>query len=269
MTVTRSATAASPLVGVTDPPAFTSFNTAGRAPALIVCDHASRDIPAVLAGLGLPPAALARHIASDIGAGDLARSLAVRLDAPALLAGYSRLVIDCNRGLDDPTLILAESDGQPIPGNIGIDAAARAQRIRSFHVPYHDAVERRLVRFAQAGIVPAFISIHSFTPEMGGTRRPWHVGVLWDTDARMAAPMLDALRRVPDLCVGDNLPYSGRHPSDHTVDRHAESAGLPHLCLEVRQDLLEDRQGVSRWTEIIAGPVRELLENAELHCHLR
>jgi predicted N-formylglutamate amidohydrolase len=245
------------------------LNTTGRAPALIVCDHASRELPAALAGLGLPQDALERHIAWDIGAADLARSLALRLDAPAVLAGFSRLVIDCNRRLDDATLIVTESDGQKIPGNIRLVAAERAERIRSCHAPYHDAVDRRLARFAEAGVVPALISIHSFTPVMGGTERPWHIGVLWDRDARMAAPMLAALRAVPDLCVGDNLPYSGRHPADYTVDRHAESAGLPHLCLEVRQDLLTDPRGVARWTEIIARPVQELLEGAQLDRHLR
>lgn len=261
----RSATAPLPLFGASDAPPFSLLNPTGRAPALIVCDHASRDIPAALNNLGLPQAALERHIAWDIGAGDLARSLARSLDAPAVLAGYSRLVIDCNRRRDDPTLILAESDGEVIPGNIGIDAAQRAERIHSCYAPYHLAVEQRLASFRMAGVVPAFISIHSFTPVLGGSVRPWHVGVLWDTDARMAAPMLEALRAVPDLNVGDNLPYSGRHPSDYTVDYHAESAGLPHLCLEVRQDLLADKEGVARWTEIIAPPIRRLLDTGKVH----
>jgi predicted N-formylglutamate amidohydrolase len=250
---------------VTDPPAFASFNTAGRAPALIVCDHASRAIPSALGCLGLPAAALERHIAWDIGAADLARSLARYLDAPAVLAGFSRLVIDCNRRLDDATLILAESDGQTIPGNVGIDARARAERVRSCHAPYHEAIDRHLEPFERRGIVPAFISVHSFTPVMNGTRRPWHVGVLWDEDPRMAVPMLASLGARPDICVGDNLPYSGRHPADYTVDRHAESTGLPHLCLELRQDLLLDARGVERWTDIIGPPVRKLIEDEGLH----
>ncbi len=263
--MSRTATVQSPLVGDSDAPPFSLFNPAGRAPALIVCDHASRLIPAALQGLGLAPAALERHIAWDIGAADLARSLALRLDAPAVLAGFSRLVIDCNRGLDDPTLILAESDGQAIPGNIGISSAARAERIRACHEPYHQAVAERLATFSRSGVVPAVISIHSFTPLFGGAARPWHVGVLWDKDGRMAKPMLAALESVPDLCVGDNLPYSGRHPSDYTIDYHAESSGLPHLCLEVRQDLLLTTPGVERWSEIITGPVRNLINDKELH----
>ncbi|HZF14473.1 MAG TPA: N-formylglutamate amidohydrolase [Steroidobacteraceae bacterium] len=263
--MSRTATVASPLVGDSDAPPFSHFNAAGRAPALIVCDHASRIIPASLQDLGLPRSALERHIAWDIGAADLARSLALRLDAPAVLAGFSRLVIDCNRRLDDPTLIVAESDGQAIPGNIGLSAAARAERVRACHAPYHEAVAGRLAAFARAGVVPAVISIHSFTPVFGGTARPWHVGVLWDTDGRMAKPMLAALRVLPELCVGDNLPYSGRHPADYTVDRHAESVGLPHLCLEVRQDLLATAEGVERWSEIIAGPARNLINDKELH----
>ena len=258
-----------PLVGASDPPPYTLFNTRGAAPALVVCDHASRAIPAALDNLGLAPAALDLHIAWDIGAAALARSLALRLDAPAVLAGYSRLVVDCNRRLEDPTLILPESDGQPIPRNIGISAAERAERVRSCHAPYHEAIDRRLAQFAASGVVPAFISIHSFTPVFGGAERPWHIGVLWDTDGRMAEPMLEALRAVPGICVGDNLPYSGRHPADYTIDRHAESVGLPHLCLEVRQDLLATAAGVGRWTEIIAAPVRKLIDDKALHRHLR
>jgi len=266
--VSRTATAASPLIRTSDSPPFLLFNTTGRAPAVVVCDHASRAIPAALENLGLPDAALERHIAWDIGASELARSLALRLDVPAVLAGFSRLVIDCNRRLNDPTLIVAESDGQAIPGNMGITDAERAERIRACHDPYHGAIDARLGVFRQAQVIPALISIHSFTPVFGGKQRPWHVGVLWDTDGRMAQPMLEALRAVPGLCVGDNLPYSGRHPADYTVDRHAESAGLPHLCLEVRQDQLATRAGVERWTEIISGPVRKLIDNKELHAHL-
>lgn len=267
--MSRSATAASPLVGEQDAPALSHFNTRGRAPALIVCDHASRAIPAGLEHLGLPAAALERHIAWDIGAAEVAQHLALRLDARAVLAGYSRLVIDCNRSLDDPTLIVVESDGQPIPGNVGLSDADRAERIRSCHAPYHEAVAHCLAGFAHSAIVPALISIHSFTPVFGGQQRPWHVGVLWDTDGRMALPMLEALQAVPGLCVGDNLPYSGRHPADYTVDRHAESSGLPHLCLEIRQDLIASRAGAEHWAEIISGPVRKLIDNKELHAHLR
>jgi predicted N-formylglutamate amidohydrolase len=263
--VIRTATAASPLLGTTDPAAFSISNPAGRAPALIVCDHASRAVPQSLDGLGLPPEALSKHIAWDIGAADLARALARRLDAPLVLAGFSRLVIDCNRRLEDPSLILGESDGQTVPGNIGLDPAARERRIRACHEPYHRAIEGRLASFADAGVVPALISIHSFTPVMRGERRPWHVGVLWDDDGRMALPMLAALRARRGLEVGDNLPYSGRHPADYTVHRHALSAGLPHLCLEVRQDLIADAPGVARWSDILGPPVLELLEDKELH----
>jgi predicted N-formylglutamate amidohydrolase len=264
-----AATPRSPLVGAADPVAFSLFNSSGRAPALIVCDHASRNIPVALKGLGLAPDALARHIAWDIGAADLARSLARALDAPAVLAGFSRLVIDCNRRLDDATLIVPESDGHPVPGNIAIAAAERDERIRCLHAPYHDAIDRQLALFAARGVVPAFISIHSFTPAMYGGQRPWHIGVLWDKDARMAGPMLAALRARTELCVGDNLPYSGQHPADYTVDRHAERPGLPHLCLEVRQDLLADAQGVARWTDIIAQPVRLLIDDEDLHRRLQ
>jgi predicted N-formylglutamate amidohydrolase len=248
-----------------DPPPYEIHHPGGRARALITCDHASRAFPAALGRLGLAEAATWRHIAWDIGAGELARALSDRLDATAVLAGYSRLVVDCNRRLEDPTCFLAVADGEPVPGNQGLGEADRRARASACYEPYHKAIAGRLQDFHRRGTVPALISVHSFTPVLGGLPRPWHVGVLWDKDARIPLPLLARLRAEPGLVVGDNEPYSGRHPADYTVDRHAESAGLPHVCLEVRQDELATAAGVARWAEILGRGLADILAEETLY----
>jgi len=254
-----------PLIAAGDPPPYSEFNPTGRAPFLLVCDHASNVFPAGMARLGLTEDATRRHIAWDIGAGDLTRALARLFDAPALLAGYSRLVIDCNRALTDPSSILAASDGEVIPGNRRLTSIERELRARSFFEPYHVAIALKLDELRRRRAGPALISVHSFTPVMGSEQRPWHVGVLWDRDPRIALPLLERLRQVQGLVVGDNLPYSGRHPADYTIARHAESARLPHVCLEIRQDELESAAGVARWAGILVEALAPILAEPALH----
>jgi predicted N-formylglutamate amidohydrolase len=229
-----------------------------------VCDHASRRIPERLGRLGLTEEALATHIAWDIGAAPLAIGLADRLDASVVLAGYSRLVIDCNRHLDDPTSILPASDGWTIPGNVVLDAAERRRRVEGCFLPYHRAIEEELAALAAPGAAPALVALHSFTPVMHGAARPWHCGILWDRDPRLPLPLIAGLRARGDLVVGDNEPYSGRHPADYTVDVHAERRGWPHVCIEVRQDELTDEAGVERWVTILADALEPLLGDAAI-----
>ena len=248
-----------------DPPPFEVYRPAGAARALIVCDHASRTIPAALGTLGLHDEALKRHIAWDIGAADLARALADRLDARAVCAGYSRLVIDCNRRLEDPSCFVTLADGDPVPGNVGLVPEAIRARAAACYEPYHEAIDAQLQEFRRRGQVPALIAVHSFTPVMGGVPRPWHVGVLWDKDGRMPLALLERLRAMSGLVVGDNEPYSGRHPADYTVDRHAGRAGLPHVCIEVRQNELETPAGVARWADILGRALGAILGDDSLY----
>lgn len=248
-----------------DPAPFEICGAGGTARALLTCDHASRAFPEALGRLGLAEAATWRHIAWDIGAAALSRALAGRLDAPLVLAGYSRLVVDCNRRLEDPSCFVTLADGDRVPGNEGLSESGRRARATACYEPYHKAIATQLKAFHHAGIVPALIAVHSFTPVMGGKARPWHVGVLWDKDGRIARPLLERLRSEAGIVVGDNEPYSGRHPSDYTVDRHAESAGLPHVCLEVRQDLLETPAGVARWTDILGRHLSVILADETLY----
>lgn len=254
----------SPLLAADEPAAATLHDEADPAwPVLLVCDHASRRIPATLAGLGLPEELLAEHIAWDIGAAELALALGERLRLPVLLNNWSRLVIDCNRALDDPTLIPEESGGIPVPGNQDLPAADRAARIAQIHAPYHAAVAARLACFGCAA--PAIIAIHSFTPQLGADARPWHLGVLWDKDPRISAPLLAALQAMPALVVGDNEPYSGRHPADYTMDHHGEAGGLPHVSIELRQDLLQHPEGVSLWSRLLADALAPILDDPALY----
>jgi predicted N-formylglutamate amidohydrolase len=167
--------------------------------------------------------------------------------------------------LTDPSSILAQSDGELVPGNRRLTSIERELRARSFFEPYHAAIALKLDELRRRRIVPAFISVHSFTPVLGNEPRPWHAGVLWDRDPRIAVPLLERLRKVEGLLVGDNLPYSGRHPSDYTVARHAESARLPHVCLEIRQDELTSEAGVERWARILADALGPILAEPTLH----
>ncbi len=260
-----SARPATGLLGPADPAPFEVYRPAEASRVLIACDHASRAIPAALGTLGLGAASLERHIAWDIGAAGLARALADRLPAPAVLAGYSRLVIDCNRRLEDPSCFVTLADGEPVPGNVGLTPGTIRERSVACYEPYHAAIAERLRDCRRRGAVPALLAIHSFTPAMGGRPRPWNVGVLWDRDPRMAVPLLARLRAEPGLEVGDNEPYSGRHPADYTVDRHAESQGLPHVCIEVRQDQLLTAPGIERWAGILTRTLSPILADEALY----
>lgn len=255
-----------PLIGPDDPPPYSIINEQSQANVMLVGDHASNTIPKALGNLGLDDAALEQHIAYDIGSRKLIHHLSEHLDAPAILAGYSRLVVDLNRSLEDPSLMPEVSDNTVIEGNKNLSQEHRNQRIKSFFTPYRCAVDMMLRRFKEKEVVPAFISIHSFTPEMAGFSRPWHIGVLWDKDPRIPLPLMQNLRAHPDgLNIGENEPYSGRHPADYTIDHHAEAAGVPHVSIEIRQDLVNTEAGAERWASILDDALRDILADPELY----
>ncbi|MGB8840149.1 MAG: N-formylglutamate amidohydrolase [Aliidongia sp.] len=252
------------LLAPTDPAPFTVINPDGRAEILLVCDHAATAVPASLGRLGLDEADLARHIGWDIGAAAVTRVLAERLSAPAVLSGYSRLVIDCNRGLDDPTSIPAISDALPVPGNRSLSAADRLARAEECFWPYQRAVGAMLDRAAATGVTPVMLSIHSFTPRLNGYDRPWQVGILWDRDPRVAVPLIAHLA-LRGLNVGDNQPYSGRDPEGFTLLHHAVQQGLPHVLIELRQDEIDSAAGVERFAEHLEGALAPLLADPQLY----
>jgi len=240
---------------------YERVNPGAVAPVLLVCDHASRMLPPAYGTLGLDAAELWRHIAWDIGAADVTRRLAVLLDAPAVLSRYSRLLVDCNRAESDPTLVCRISDGTVVPGNRDIDGTETARRIARYHAPYHEAVAREIERLAAADTrrPPALVDVHSFTPVMKGFARPWHVGVLWNRDPRLPRPLMAVLAEDPTIVVGDNEPYSGRGNVGYTTRRHAESAGLPHVLIEVRQDLIDTHHGAEAWAHRLAAALKRVL----------
>lgn len=235
---------------------------------LIVCDHAANAFPPGYDTLGLPPSQLERHIAYDPGAAGISQSMALILGAPAILTRYSRLLIDPNRGEDDPTLIMRISDGAMVPGNTGMTAAERKKRIDAFYRPYHRAIDEMIDAMIAAGRPPLIFSVHSFTENWRGWMRPWHAGVLWDNDPRLAIPLLDALCADAALVVGDNEPYAGALRGD-CIHQHATTRGLANALIEVRQDLIRDEAGQAAWGERLAGILRGLLakRNADATFH--
>ena len=247
------------LLDADEPSPAIPFHAEGRAAALICCDHAGRAIPRRLGDLGVPKAALDQHIGWDIGALDVATRLAAHLDAPGLYQPYSRLVIDCNRKLDSPTLSPEVSDRTPIPGNRGLTAAQQEARVASIWRPYHQALAAALATRRAAHPQAVLISVHSFTPSMGGKDRPWEIGVVWSRDERIAVPLLAALKELPGICVGDNQPYNGRDGFGFTVPHHAGSLGLPHVMLEIRQNEIDEPAKAALWADRIADCLRPIL----------
>ncbi len=236
-----------PLLGPGDPPPFEIVNPDAPTPLLLTSDHNGNRMPAALDNLGLAAPDLERHIAYDIGADRLTRGLSERLCCAAVLANYSRLLIDNNRHPGDPTSILEISDGTPVPGNRRLTEADKIRRTECFFHPYHHAISGALDHLWRAGgVPPALLSIHTFTPSLDGRDRHWHIGVLWNRDPRLAVPLIDLLRGEPGLQVGDNVPYSGKE-TGYTMDRHAGAAGLPHAVVEIRQDLVDDADGAGEW----------------------
>ena len=258
-----------PLLGPADSPPFRFVDRRGSARCLVVADHAGNAVPACLQGLGLGQDVFRQHIAVDIGSRVMAELLAEALGASLILANYSRLVVDLNRHLDDPTAFIPESDGVVIPGNRNLSAAEKRRRADAIHRPYHNAIANLIEGFMKEGSLPVIISVHSFTPVLANVTRPWHIGVLWDKDPRIAGPLLAKLRQNPELIVGDNEPYSGRHPSDYTVDHHGEGRGVASVSIEVRQDLLGDSDGIERWSALLAEALTDILVDETLYKFMR
>jgi len=232
---------------------------------LLIADHARRLLPDDYGSLGLPEAEFERHIAYDIGVEPVTRRLAALLGVPAVMAGYSGLLVDPNGGGDDQTLIRQLYDGTIVTGNYPIDAAERQRRLDRFHRPYHDAIGAVMASVAaDSGRAPFLFSIHSFTPVMQGRSRPWHAGVLWDRDPRAALPVLEMLAADRSILVGDNEPYDGALRGD-TLYRHAIVNGFAHALVEVRQDLIADEAGAEAWARRLAPVVDAVNALPDIH----
>jgi predicted N-formylglutamate amidohydrolase len=247
------------LLAPNEPPPFVILNPLNETPILLVCDHASCRFPASLGDMGLDPFARRCHLAIDIGAGSLTESLAASLGVTAVLAQYSRLVVDCNRDLLDSSAFLEYGDGIVVPGNHNLNKAHKELRAETIYWPYHEAVEGQVQRLSALGPKPALVAIHSFTPVLNGIARDLQVGVLWDKDETLKEIFLEGFRDAGYL-TGDNEPYSGKAPADYTVDNHGEANGLPCVGIEIRQDLVGDAAGVDRIAAVMHDIVASIPE---------
>jgi len=252
MTADLEPTQVPPLLAPDEPAAFEVILDQQRSPFLITCDHAGKRLPRALGTLGLPESELDRHIAWDRGAAQVARALARELGAFAILQTYSRLVIDCNRPIEVASSIPLISERTVIPGNHDLSPALAAERARAIFHPYHARIVSEFERRAQVAQPTVLIAVHSFTPTFMDVSRPWHTGMLYNRDVRLGRALIELLRRDPELVVGDNEPYSVNDLSDYGVVVYGEGRGIPHVEIEIRQDLLEDASGQEAWAKRFA-----------------
>ncbi|HCZ01296.1 MAG: N-formylglutamate amidohydrolase [Rhodobacterales bacterium RIFCSPHIGHO2_02_FULL_62_130] len=246
--LTRPISAPATLLDLDEPPPYGVINPDGASDLLLLCEHALPRIPRRLAHLGLPKSERLRHIGWDIGALALARDLSARLDAPLFHTSYSRLVVDCNRPLDNASLIPETSESTAIPGNLGLATVDRAERLDTLFHPFQSAVSRRLDLRCAAGKQTFVVGVHSYTPVYKGVARPWHAGVLYAAATEFAGHLMQALAQEDGLVIGDNEPYRIDH-DDYTVPVHGDARGLPALLIEVRHELIASAEGVAEWAE--------------------
>ncbi len=250
------------------------INPAAVRPLLLTGDHAGNAVPKSLGDLGLAPGELDRHIGWDIGVAGLTRALAARRECTAVLARYSRLLIDPNRPLGDPQSIPEVSDGTPIPANRSLTENDRRARADALYWPYHRTIDEHIGRLQRLGNVPVVLAMHSFTPALqadvlqeGACPRPWHVGVLFGRDERLSRLLLAALKAAKfmgtRLVVGANEPYSGV-THGYGLKVHGIAHGLPHAELEIRQDLISTPAGQERWAELLAAVLKTVLNHDDL-----
>ena len=249
------------LLTAEDAPPFVVERAGGTSPFLLICDHASNRIPPRLGTLGLSSDDLQRHIAWDIGAAGVTLKMSALFDACAILQNYSRLVIDCNRPIGVPTSIPILSEHTAIPGNEQVSADEAGQRANEIFWPYHRRIRTELDTRQAQGRPTILIAMHSFTPVFKGNARGMHVGVLYQRDDRLANRVLDELRRDRDLIVGDNEPYSVSDATDYAIPVYGEQRGLPHVEMEIRQDLIADDAGQTAWALRMADVLRRSAAN--------
>lgn len=232
---------------------------------VLIADHAGRNLPDEYGTLGLPACEMERHIAYDIGVEGVTRELAAILGVPAIMANFSRLLIDPNRSEKDPTLIRQLYDGTIVPANYPMSDEERERRLEQYYRPYHDAVGSLISSVVSEANKPPFIfSIHSFTPAMQGRERPWHAGVLWDSDGRAVHPLIEMLSADPELVVGNNEPYDGALNGD-TMYRHAIVNGYAHVLLEIRQDLIVTSHQQQQWALRLAPIIEKINTLPDMH----
>lgn len=254
---------AKPVLSTGEPKSYKSYNESGTASVLVIGDHAEKNIPRSLGALGLSEKDRARHIAVDIGSREVGVHISKALDAPAIFANYSRLVLDLNRGVFNPTQIAEASDETHIPGNTNLTHGEKVKRINEIFFPYHRKMEAMIKKFMKEDKVKLLLFVHSFTPEMNGFKRPWDIGVIWNNNERISQRYLKQLRQDnPAMTFGDNEPYSLRQPQPgNSIERHADANGLPYLVLEFRQDLVDTPEKAQQMAAIALKSLMPILED--------
>lgn len=240
-------------------------NAAARGRVILVCEHASRLLPKALGTLGLSEEALASHIAWDPGALAVARRMAADLDATLIFQRFSRLAYDCNRPPESPAAMPEKSEIFDVPGNAGLDQAARDARTQALYLPFRDALSRLVKSRIAEGRAPVVVTIHSFTPIYFGKPRAVEIGVLHDSDSRLADAMLAAANREGDRYdVRRNEPYGPADGVTHTLREHGLANGIANVMIEVRNDLIQDEAGIRAVADYLAGLLVEGLSSPEL-----
>ncbi len=252
------------LLGAKDPAPVTVERLDGASALFMTCDHAGREIPKSLGDLGVPEAELQRHIAWDIGAEGVARGLSERLDAALMIQTYSRLVIDCNRRPSRHDSMARISEHTEIPGNHDLHPEHADARVREIFGPYHDTIAADLDRRRTTGQATLLLAVHSFTPVYKGETRPWHIGLLYNRDDRVARVLMDLLSEDPTLTVGDNEPYAISDEGDYTIPVHGEQRGIPHIEIEIRQDLIETEAGQRDWALRLTDLMSRAMERLDV-----
>lgn len=234
------------------------YNEDGSSDIVLLCEHASHHMPSEYGDLGLSCVDRLRHIAWDIGAAEITRGLVKRLNAPAFLSTYSRLLIDLNRPLDAASSIPQLSESTNIPGNINIGEEEKVRRAARIFTPFHDRVADHITAREKAGRKVKIVTIHSFTPVFKGYARPWHAGILYDHSHDFAQTVIDELRRDPALNVDGNVPYTVSREDDYAIPVHGQDRGHDAILIEIRQDLVSTPQGIAEWTDRLAKALLEL-----------
>jgi predicted N-formylglutamate amidohydrolase len=253
-----------PLLSDGELPPYEIINESGKAKCVIICDHAGVNVPKKLNRLGLEDYRFGEHYAQDVGSRQVSITLSNLLDAPCILANYSRLVVDLNRRLDHPTAFVTNTEHGPVPGNVNMKDDEKNLRVNEIYIPYHVALEKLIRSYTDKGIIPAIISIHSFTPMFYKQKRPWELGLLWVQDQRLPEPIINYFRNL-GYVVGDNEPYDARILRGTTINHHADANGLPNALFEIRNDLVRSEEACVKWGEMIAACMNEILDDESIH----
>ena len=248
-----------------DVPPIGHLHQSANPPTLLVCEHAGNAIPSRLGTLGLSQAERHSHIGWDIGALAVARELAHTLPGELIYQKYSRLVVDCNRPLGVPDLIPEVSAGIRVPGNISLSDTQRAQRIREIWQPFSAIIAQTLDDREQRSVPTVLVCIHSFTPKLNGGDRPWYLGLLFNRDDTLATLLAHHLRvEAPEAVIGMNEPYVVADDEDQTIPRFGEARGIPHVLIEIRNDLIRNTAGRSHWGRVLTRSLQRCLEELRL-----